>query len=232
MESFFSMFGNFVVAIAPNEFELVVVAFWGQPSRLRVTPCFILSQTLAQKMSFLLFLLLLPGVVYPLGQTWNWENEREKTYSHCVSALFKLNSQNHLCIACRAFHGWLWTHKHRLVGVSLVTYFYFLDCDGYGSGLQWWTTMCLCLCFYNCRIEFDVSFCFPGWEWQQENLTARFACLCKYILTLLEKGKRWCVVRFLQHTWIASKIVRRTWSPEYCSEHFSCNRCHSVSCFT
>lgn len=40
MESFFSMFGNFVVAIAPNEFELVVVAFLGQPSRLRNDPPF------------------------------------------------------------------------------------------------------------------------------------------------------------------------------------------------
>lgn len=29
MESFFSMFGNFVVAIAPNEFELVVFALLG-----------------------------------------------------------------------------------------------------------------------------------------------------------------------------------------------------------
>lgn len=59
MESFFSMFGNFVVAIAPNEFELVVFALLG----LRGDTLFYFVANVGTKDVFLLFLLLLPGIV-------------------------------------------------------------------------------------------------------------------------------------------------------------------------
>lgn len=105
MESFFSMFGNFVVAIAPNEFELVVVAFLGQPSRLRNDPPFYFVSNVGTKDVFSAVFVVVAGRCLSSRPNMKLRKRKRKTYSHCVSALFKLNSQNHLCIACRAFHG-------------------------------------------------------------------------------------------------------------------------------
>lgn len=104
MESFFSVFGNFVVAIAPNGFELVVVAFLGKPSRLRGDTLFYFVANIGTKDVFSA-VFVVAGCCLSFRPNMKLRKRKRKTYSHCVSALFKLNLQNHLCIACRAFHG-------------------------------------------------------------------------------------------------------------------------------